>query len=196
MNSRGVNLAALWLALASIETVLHLVNAESALRSRQLPYAIRLGLLGFDLLSIWILIAAASAAWSLVRYCLPKRQALLSLCRRTLTFCFWIFLVLYGATWGLFYAASSFLNKDSLLFWAAQPIQILHWVPPGFTFGTLAGAAIVAWALAELLPMRPNSTTKFRPNSFRSCGSLDPRPKDLKAERQPHPRSVPRGRSP
>lgn len=146
--------AALWIALASIELFLHLVNAESVIRSAQLPISLRLGAIGLDLLLIWLFLLLGIVIATAAALFLPRRPTLRRLGKGTFIFLLWIIFFLYGASWGFFYATTHFLTGDSLLFWAAQPIQVFHWVPMDFAFSVLGTSLAAALTFGHWMPQK------------------------------------------
>ncbi|MCC6424285.1 MAG: sulfatase, partial [Phycisphaerales bacterium] len=63
----------------------------------------------------------------------------------------WLILMVFGASWGGFSAAGSFLDRDAIRFWAPQPLQVFHYVNPLVLYGIPTVILIVAAGIAIIL---------------------------------------------
>jgi arylsulfatase A-like enzyme len=156
--------AAAWFGFALVELVLGISMTGSAIRNQQLPLGARLLLncYAFTILAVfitvlsWLLTALQRIApgVSLVRWIMSGIGALI----------LWIILLLYAASWGMFWQTGSFLGRQALRFLAPNPIQVFHWVESDVALTILA---ITFAATAILGNWLPRWITGWQANSRR-----------------------------
>jgi len=125
-------IAAVCLAIAALELVLHIFIPGSPIRNPQLPIGARVFLLCYSLLVLSFFVAISMGLVFLFR---ERWNPIISLGRTArwitggvATFVTWFFLLLYAASWGLFWQTGSFMDSQAFLFLAPHPLQVLHWV--------------------------------------------------------------------
>ncbi|MBM3820058.1 MAG: hypothetical protein FJW14_13710, partial [Acidimicrobiia bacterium] len=130
--------AAVWLVIAAIHVTLGATIDGTALRSEGLGIVARVSLLALELL----LLATA--------------VGVLAAIRRALGVWSWpviaAAILLYTVSWAAFWNAGVFLDRAAFLFWAPQPIQVLHWVYPPLIAGIFIVTAAASLLLAGVVP--------------------------------------------
>jgi glucan phosphoethanolaminetransferase (alkaline phosphatase superfamily) len=124
--------ATLWFILALVELGLNLVIPGSTLRKPGLPIGARLLLTCYSLtLSALFLGAFSIALASLSRLCvrcIPGRIAGQVIATVSFALVTWVVLLLYSASWGMFWQIGSFIDSRTFFFLAPHPLQVFHWV--------------------------------------------------------------------
>jgi arylsulfatase A-like enzyme len=124
--------AAVGLVLAAVELMLHVSIPGSSIRNLHLPIGARIFLLSYSLLVLSFFVAVSMGLISL--FWRPwSRIISLGRIARWITggvaaFLTWFILLLYGASWGLFWQTGSFIDSQAFLFLAPHPLQVFHWV--------------------------------------------------------------------
>ncbi len=121
--------AAVCLVMAAIELALHVLIPGSPIRNLNLPLGARFFLLCYSLMALSFFVAISMGLVGL----LWNRIISLGRTARWITdgfaaFLTWFILLLYGASWGLFWQTGSFINSQTFLFLAPHPLQVFHWV--------------------------------------------------------------------
>ncbi|HEX2229443.1 MAG TPA: sulfatase [Candidatus Binatia bacterium] len=149
-------LAVAWFALAAVELTLHALISRSAFHSHDLPVGARLLLFCHSLtvLTAFLLLAGAATAATisicrlLIRNVLGARLT----ARAFLILPLWLLLILYGASWGLFWQTGSYIGSAAVAFMLPHPLQVFHWVDFDVAFTIVALAGVAAFAGVILLP--------------------------------------------
>src|SRR5262249_36178727 len=128
-------LAAVWCAVAALELFLDLVCGDGALRSGPLPPATRLWLIAHQL----ALLGASVVALGLPLPLLARLEARLpARVGRVLDGVLLVSvsgaLLLYAASWGVFWHAGQFLNSEALAL-AARNSVLFPWTAPAYLLG-------------------------------------------------------------
>ena len=132
LSSFALVTAAVCLVLAAVELMLHFFIPGSSIRNLHLPIGARVFLLCYSLLVLSFFVAISIG---LVGLFWRSWNRIISLGRtaRWITggiaaFLTWFILLLYGASWGLFWQTGSFIGSQAFLFLAPHPLQVFHWV--------------------------------------------------------------------
>ncbi len=64
----------------------------------------------------------------------------------------WLVLLLYGASWGLFWQTGSFIDSQVFIFLAPHPLQVIHWVDLDVALIIIAAAGAVTFVIVEWMP--------------------------------------------
>lgn len=143
---------AAWIALAVCELLLLYVVSDSAVHHPQIPGPARFTLAAHDLWALALVLLSAAPVLlllSLLAHHRPRWATGVSIALVS------AFAFLYGGSWGSFWSAGGFLNRDSIEFWVIQPIQVMHWVHPALLFGlpvvAVAAALVVCLAIPRIL---------------------------------------------
>lgn len=147
--------SAAWLVFAALECGVAFLIPTVSVHDHALNWAERMSLLAFDLgalaLFVPVLMAPFAAGLWIGRPDNSRhhfwRPAGILLC----VILMWLALLLLGASWGGFYSAGSFLDRNAIRFWTPQPIQVFHYVHPLVLFGTPAASLALAVALTVFL---------------------------------------------
>jgi hypothetical protein len=149
-------LAVIWFVLAASELGLSALISRSALYSSDLPAGGRLLLVchSLALLTFFLLLAAIAVMpfGSIFGRVIPEGRGPRLLARIVLTIPVWLLLILYGASWGLFWQTGSFIGSGVFLFIAPHPLQVFHWVDFDLAFGIVALAGLLAFTFTCLIP--------------------------------------------
>lgn len=149
-------LAVAWFVLAAVELTLHALISRSAFHSHDLPLGARLLLFchSLSVLTAFLLLAVAAimvATWT-CRRLIPDAFTARFAARVLLALPVWLLLILYGASWGLFWQTGSFIGSAVLAFMAPHPLQVFHWVDFDVAFSIAALAGVAAFGFVILLP--------------------------------------------
>jgi len=122
--------AALWFILVLVELGLNLIIPASTLRKAELPIGPRLLLICYSLTLSALFLGAFSIALLLLSRlcirCIPGRspgRVIASACIAGVT---WLVLLLYSASWGLFWQVGSFIDSRTFFFLAPHPLQVFN----------------------------------------------------------------------
>jgi arylsulfatase A-like enzyme len=144
--------AATWFGFAFVELLLGASIPGSAVRNHQLPGGARFLLICYSLatLSLFIFLISGSAI-ALQRLSPPFHRA------RWLTHVIsgltvWFILLLYVASWAMFWQTGNFLGSQALLFLARNPIQVFHWVELDTALTVLTVTLAATTAVVYLTP--------------------------------------------
>jgi arylsulfatase A-like enzyme len=158
--------AAAWSVFAIIELALGVFITESAIRNHQLPLGARLLLIchTFTILALFILAISwvSVRVWRLV----PARRSAQWFMGAIGGAMLWLILLLYAASWGMFWQTGSFLGRQGLLFLATNPVQVFHWVESDIAWTILAvtvgTTAIIGYWMPRWITSWPtNSRRRF-----------------------------------
>lgn len=145
-----------WSIVAILEFTLQLLVPRSALRSSELPPGARLLLFCYALTILTIVASLAIVTIRLVIAAfirpLSLRFAADRLARAFTMLLVWLLLILYGASWGLFWQTGSFIDSQVFIFLAPHPLQVFHWVDRDIAFLIIASAGVIAWTLIYQVP--------------------------------------------
>lgn len=149
-------LAVIWGLLAVIELALHVLILRSALHGPDLPPGARLLLFCHSLTTLTLFLLFAGALLNLTlcansRF-IPDRLGLRRLAPIMVSFSIWLALILYGASWGLFWQTGSFIGRQVLIFMAPHPLQVFHWVDLDLAVTIVALATIAAFVITVWIP--------------------------------------------
>ena len=64
----------------------------------------------------------------------------------------WLLLIVYIASWGLFWQTGTFVGKQVFIFLAPHPLQVFHWVDFDMAFSIVAAAGAAAFVLTVMIP--------------------------------------------
>src|SRR5918996_5581284 len=64
----------------------------------------------------------------------------------------WFILLVYGASWGLFWQTGSFIDSQAFLFLAPHPLQVFHWVDTDLAVMLVALALGGTWLIVIWIP--------------------------------------------
>jgi glucan phosphoethanolaminetransferase (alkaline phosphatase superfamily) len=146
--------AALWFILALVELGLNLVIPASTLRNPELPIGARVLLICYSLtLSALFLGAFSIALLSLSRLCIrciPGRIPGRVTASAAVAGVIWLVLLLYSASWGLFWQVGSFIDSRTFFFLAPHPLQVFHWVDLDMGLAVVSLALLGTFAISKL----------------------------------------------
>lgn len=132
LSSFALVTAATCLVLAAVELLLHVFVPGSPIRNLHLPIGARIFLLCYSLFVLFFFVAISIGLVGLFR---RPWNRIISLGRTArwitggvVAFLTWFILLLYGASWGLFWQTGSFISSQAFLFLAPHPLQVFHWV--------------------------------------------------------------------
>jgi hypothetical protein len=156
--------AMLWSVIVVVELALHFVVPHSALRASDLPAGARFLLLCYSLtvLTLFSILPGAVikfARTSLVRL-VPARLIALWFGRGCTVLAVWLVLILYGASWGLFWQTGSFIDSQVFIFLAPHPLQVIHWVDLDVALVIIAASGAVTFVVVHWVP-RPATMAKL-----------------------------------
>lgn len=148
--------AVAWLALATVELAMHIFMPESPLRNEQLPIGARFFLLCHSLVISLLAVVAIIGLFALLKWLHNRFFAPHKLIRwitsgliASLT---WLVLLVYSSSWGLFWQTGKFIDRQTFLFIAPHPLQVLHWVDADVAMIVVALALVSSWVLLFWLP--------------------------------------------
>ena len=149
-------LAAAWFFLATLEVALQVFIPGSAIRNNQLPIGARFFLLSYSLMASVLFIGGIVGGlglfgWSCSRVFRPRTPS------RWITGAFgifvtWLILLLYGASWALFWQTGSFIDSQAFLFLAPHPLQVFHWVEADIAVTLVILSLGSTWVVSSWLP--------------------------------------------
>jgi arylsulfatase A-like enzyme len=149
-------LAAAWFFLATLEVALQVFIPGSAIRNNQLPIGARFFLLSYSLMASVLFIGGIVGGlglfgWSCSRVFRPRTPS------RWITGAFgifvtWLILLLYGASWALFWQTGSFIDSQTFLFLAPHPLQVFHWVEADIAVTLVILSLGSTWVVSSWLP--------------------------------------------
>jgi arylsulfatase A-like enzyme len=149
--------AAACFVLGVIDLGLHLFIPGSPIRDFHLPIGARFFLICYSLAVLFFVVAISIGffffvKWPCSRFISPGRTV------RWITNGFaavlaWLILLLYGASWGLFWQTGSFINSQTFLFLAPHPLQVFHWVDADLAVMLVALALGGTWVIMIWLPL-------------------------------------------
>jgi len=148
--------AVAWLALVTVELAVHIFMPESPLRNEQLPVGARFFLLCHSLMISFLSVVAIIGLFALLKW-LHNRFFAPYISIRWITSgviasLTWLVLLVYSASWGLFWQTGKFIDRQSLLFIAPHPLQVFHWVDADVAMIVIALALVSTWVLLFWLP--------------------------------------------
>ena len=154
-------LGALWMFLAALELGLSALIPTTTLRDGQLSLSSRFTLAahGFSLLAVTVSIVG-SLLIGAARFGRPGAHPFIRWTVKVLQpLAIWLPLLLYGASWALFWNTGVFLDSEAFAFLAPNPIQVFHWVYPPLAMtvivSTILVAAVAGWWLPRHVAARP-----------------------------------------
>jgi arylsulfatase A-like enzyme len=148
--------AAAWFLLAALELGLQILIPGTPIRTPHLPIGARFFLICYSLMVLFFFVAISTGGffffrWSLSRIFSPGRTVLWIACGFGV-FLTWFILLVYGASWGLFWQTGSFINSQTFLFLAPHPLQVFHWVDADIAVMLVALALVGTWVIMILIP--------------------------------------------
>ena len=145
-----------WCVLVFIEFACFVFISRSAFHSRELPLGAQLLLFSESvtlLTFVTFVIGAALATGGIAiqRYFSygPKTIWIIRLLGTSVV---WLALIVYGASWSLFWQTGSFIGKQVFIFLAPHPLQVFHWVDFDIACAVVAVAGVGALVLAVAIP--------------------------------------------
>lgn len=153
-NLTGIMLA--WCILVFIEFTFFVLISRSAFHSRELPLGALLLLFSesVTLLTIVTFVIGAALATggiAIQRYFSPGPRTIWII-RFLGTSLVWLGLIVYGASWSLFWQTGSFIGKQVFIFLAPHPLQVFHWVDFDIACAIVAVAGVGAFVLTVAIP--------------------------------------------
>jgi arylsulfatase A-like enzyme len=147
-------LAASWLLLAGADLVLTTTLSGRGLRAAGVPLGTRAGLTALDLI---LLLAAVMAIGFLLRTVARSTQRLGRTTQRWLigpaaVLLNGVSVLVYASSWGVFWITGTFLDRNALAFWLAQPVQVLHWVYPPLAVHVVLATTVMTTVLVRWVP--------------------------------------------
>ncbi|MGB7217317.1 MAG: sulfatase [Vicinamibacterales bacterium] len=135
--------------MAALELALHAVVPATALRNADLSIGARIALLAYGLTAA----AAAACAVGVPLLLLTRvgRSSALVIwaARGVKALVLWVALLVYGSSWASYWTTGAFLDREALVYWLPEPVQVFHWVYPPVIVAvlglTLAAALALGW---------------------------------------------------
>ena len=147
-------IAVIWITAIVLELTLNLLVPRTALRSSDLPIGARFFLFCYSLTALTFFLFSMGALIKLaagsVHRLVPARLA--SLGRGVEVLLVGSVLILYGASWGLFWQTGSFLDSQVFIFLGPHPLQVFHWVDLDVALVIIAGSAAGTLAIVYWIP--------------------------------------------
>jgi arylsulfatase A-like enzyme len=148
--------AAAWFLLAALELGLQTLIPGSPIRTPHLPIGARFFLICYSLIVLFFFVAISVGCfflfrWSLKHIVSPGRTVPW-IAGGVAAFLTWFILLVYGASWGLFWQTGSFINSQAFLFLAPHPLQVFHWVDTDIAVMLVALALAGTWVIMILVP--------------------------------------------
>jgi len=145
-----------WCVLVFLDFSLFLFISRSAFHSHELPVGAQMLLFSesvtlLTLVTLVIGIALAAGAIVIQRYFFGGPRATRIICLLFTSFV-WLALIVYGASWGLFWQTGNFVGKQVFLFLAPHPLQVFHWVDFDIAGTIVAAAGASAVILTVAIP--------------------------------------------
>ncbi len=145
-----------WCALVFLDFTLFVFISRSAFHSQELPVGAQLLLFSesvtlLTFVTFVIGAALASGVIAIQRYVShgPRTTWIIRLLGTSVV---WLVLILYGASWSLFWQTGSFIGKQVFIFLAPHPLQVFHWVDFDIACAIVAVAGVGAFVLAVAIP--------------------------------------------
>ena len=139
-----------------LELVLHLALPGSFLRNEELSLQVRLFLLSrtWVALTLWGLAIGGVLTLSArgLDYFAPANGYLRKLMQHALGFVFGLIVLLYVISWAVYWQLSKFLDRHSISFFAAQPLQVFHWVDADVALAVILIASPVTLLIGRWIP--------------------------------------------
>lgn len=146
--------AALWFILVLVELGLNLVIPASTLRNPELPIGARLLLICYSLTLSALFLGAFSIALLLLSRlcirCIPGRIPGRVTASAAVAGVTWLVLLLYSASWGMFWQIGSFIDSRTFFFLAPHPVQVFHWVDLDMGLAVVSLALLGTFAISKL----------------------------------------------
>ena len=149
-------LAAAWFVFAALELVLNALVPGSLIRNDQLPLGPRLLLICYSFTVLTLFLAAISG--SLMLLAKASRSSIFAgtatrwLTDKLVTFLTWFILLLYGASWAMFWQTGSFLDSQVFVFLAPHPVQVFHWVDTDAALAIIALTLTATFVITKWMP--------------------------------------------
>ncbi len=149
-------LASVWFLFAATELALNALTARSVLRNNDLPPGARFLLICYSLTILTLFLVPIGASLrlfisSMSRF-MPNRTPIAWIADGLIVVLTWFLLLLYGASWGLFWQTGSFIDSQTFFFLAPHPLQVFHWVETDAILALLALTLTAALLVGKLLP--------------------------------------------
>ncbi|MGZ8433125.1 MAG: sulfatase-like hydrolase/transferase [Candidatus Binatia bacterium] len=145
-----------WGVLVILEFTLFVFISRSAFHSLELPLGAQLLLFSESVTLLTFVTFVIGAALTTGRLAIqryfspgPRTIWIIRLLGASLV---WLVLILYGASWSLFWQTGSFIGKQVFIFLAPHPLQVFHWVDFDIAFAIVAVAGVGAFVLAVAIP--------------------------------------------
>ena len=149
-------LAIVWGLFAVTELALQAFISRSAFHSFDVPVGARLLLFCRSLIDLTLFLLLLAALFRLIlsinKRFVPSWLGLRRLVTIVVFVSLWLALILYGASWGLFWQTGSFIDSQVLIFMAPHPLQVFHWVDVDVAVIIVTAAAIFALAISIWIP--------------------------------------------
>jgi len=148
--------AVVCLILAAVELSIHMLIPGSSIRDLNLPLGARTFLISYSLAVSFLFLAIVMGSLFLLRsLCHRFISAGRALRRVTTGFvaCLaWLVLLVYGASWGLFWQTGRFIDSRTFFFVAPHPLQVFHWVDLDVALLIVTLTLAGTWILLFRLP--------------------------------------------
>jgi arylsulfatase A-like enzyme len=144
--------AATWFGFAFVELLLGASIPGSAVRNHQLPFGARFLLLCYSLTTLSLFVFVISGSAIALRRLSPTFRRVRWLVHVMIGLTVWFILLLYAASWAMFWQTGNFLGGQGLLFLARNPIQVFHWVELDTALTVLAATLTATMAVVYLAP--------------------------------------------
>ena len=144
--------AATWFGFAFLELLLGASIPGSALRNHQLPVGARFLLICYSLATLSLFIFVISGSLIALRRLNPPFHRVRWLINAISGLTVWFILLLYVASWAMFWQTGNFLGSQALLFLARNPVQVFHWVELDTALTVLAVTLAATISVVFLTP--------------------------------------------
>jgi arylsulfatase A-like enzyme len=148
--------AVMCLILGAVELSLHMLIPGSPIRDLNLPWGARILLISYSLTVSFLFLAIGMGSLFL----------LTSLCHRFISAgrtvrwvttgfvasLAWLVLMVYGASWGLFWQTGRFIDSRTFFFVAPHPLQVFHWVDLDLALLIVTLALAGTWIIVFWMP--------------------------------------------
>jgi arylsulfatase A-like enzyme len=145
--------AAACFLLAVVELGLYPFMPGSPIRNLHLPVGARFLLICYSLAVLFFCTAASMGLlFFFRRLFLSSGRTIRWLTGGLSAFLTWLILLVYGASWGLFWQTGNFINSGAFAFIAPHPLQVFHWVDADLAVALVALAMAGTWVIMFWIP--------------------------------------------
>jgi arylsulfatase A-like enzyme len=156
LSSYALITAAVCLLLAALELGLQILIPGSPIRTLHLPIGARFFLICYSLMVLFFFVAISTGCFFFFRWSLNRivssGRTVLWIAGGFAVFLTWFILLVYGASWGLFWQTGSFIDSQAFLFVAPHPLQVFHWVDTDLAVMLVALALGGTWVILIFIP--------------------------------------------